>query len=256
MISFSIVIPMFNSAYSIVKTLESCLEQTTLPVEIIVVDDCSSDDSFALVKQWMQKYNGTVEIVLRQLEVNSGPSKARNVGWEMATGEYVAFLDADDRFRTEKLETLVPVLRENPSVVLLGHNSKLNSDGIKEHGDLSKVSTITILKKNVFTTPAVVIKRDIKERFDETMRYTEDHDLWLRITQKYDETYYLDRVLTLIDRPVRSEGGQSANLWAMRRGEIKMYKKFCKSNGLMVLFPMFLGYSLAKHLVKLFKGRA
>ena len=252
----SIVIPMFNNAGTIIGSLDSCLKQTVLPKEIVVIDDVSSDNSYSLVCKWRDDYDGTVRIVVEQLSVNSGPSKARNIGWNIATRDYVAFLDADDSFTSEKLATVVPILRYNPAIVLLGHASAVKGEGKTLSGELNKVSVANILKKNLFATPAVVVKRSITERFDETMRYTEDHDLWLRVTQTYDETYYLDRVLTLIDRPVRSEGGQSANLWAMRSGEIKMYKKFCRANGLMVLFPLFLGYSLLKHLIKLLKGPA
>jgi len=112
-----------------------------------------------------------------------------------------------------------------------------------------------LLLKNLFATPSVTVKCSISERFDESMRYTEDHDLWLRLTQKYDATYLLETVLTIIDRPVRSVGGQSANLWAMRKGEIKMYWKYCKKSIKMILFPLFLVFSLGKHLLKMIKGR-
>ena len=108
--------------------------------------------------------------------------------------------------------------------------------------------------KNFATTPSVIVKRKLEERFDKAMRYTEDHDLWLRITQKYGKTYFLDAILTVIDRPVRTEGGQSANLWAMRKGEIEMYRKYCKRNKSMLLFPIYTSYSLSKHILKMLKG--
>jgi len=247
---FSIVIPMFNASEYIVKTLESCVEQSYLPKEIIVVDDRSSDNSVAVLQEWKENYEGTVEIVLKCLEVNSGPSKARNRGWDLASGEYVAFLDADDRFLDNKLEVIHRILEDNKEIVLLGHGYSLAEQEQNTRSNLKKISTKDLLLKNLTTTPSVIVKRNIEERFDENMRYTEDHDLWLRITQKYDETYFLDTVLTIIDRPVRAEGGQSSNLWAMRKGEILMYKKFCKTNGVMILFPLFAAYSLLKHLIK------
>jgi glycosyltransferase involved in cell wall biosynthesis len=235
--------------------LNSCVEQTLLPLEIIVVDDASRDGTVNLVENWMVQYKGKVKIVVKVLEINSGPSVARNVGWDVSRGDYVAFLDADDRFVSNKLEVVETVLGENNDIVLFAHGYALREKMI-ERVPLKKVSRNMLLIKNIFATPAVVVKRTITERFDESMRYTEDHDLWLRLTRTYDKTYYVDDVLTVIDRPVRAEGGQSANLWAMRSGEIKMYYKFCKSNSLMVLFPMFLGYSLAKHTVKYLKGSA
>jgi len=251
---FSVVIPMFNSSTHIVKTLESCASQTYLPKEIIVVDDCSSDDSVAIVQHWKENYRGEIEMILKQLEVNSGPSKARNRGWGLASGEYVAFLDADDRFVSEKLERIASVLKNNEEIVLLGHAYTLEETIPNDTMKLQKVTTRDLLVKNLTTTPSVIVKRKLEERFDENMRYTEDHDLWLRITQKYDQTYFLDTVLTVIDRPVRTKGGQSANLWAMRKGEIEMYRKYCKTNKSMLLFPLYAVYSLSKHMLKMLKG--
>ena len=255
MMRFSIVIPMFNNQSTIVKTLESCIAQIYMPLEVIIVDDASQDNTVLTVEEWIANYNGAVKIELIKLSENSGPSKARNVGWNSAKGDFVAFLDADDVFLPGKLDKIETVLSGNTDMILLGH--KAHVKGAIEEGTnkLEKVFCRDLLKRNLFTTPSVVIKREIDERFDESMRFTEDHDLWLRVTQKYDESYYLDTVLSEIDRPVRAKGGQSANLWAMRKGEIKMYYKYCKANALMVLFPMFLGYSLAKHSVKLLKDQ-
>ena len=252
---FSIIVPMYNASDTIVKTLDSCIHQTYLPKEIIVIDDRSSDDSVVVVQEWKEHYKGQVEIVLQLLEVNSGPSKARNAGWDLATGEYVAFLDADDRFMAHKLETIASVLKKNEEIVLLGHKYTLNElEKTGVIGELQKIDIHHVLLKNLATTPSVIVKRQILERFDETMRYTEDHDLWLRITEHYDKTYFLESTLTIIDRPVRSKGGQSANLWAMRKGEITMYKKFCKRNSIMLLFPLFIAFSLSKHILKILKG--
>ncbi len=251
---FSVIIPMYNASDTIVRTLDSCIAQTHLPKEIIIVDDCSSDDSYDLVQKWKENYRGKIEIILKRLEVNSGPSKARNRGWNLASAEYILFLDADDKFVSKKLEVLASVLGNHKEVVLLGHGYTLEDIPAIKEGKIDKVSTRELLLKNLTTTPSVAVKREIEERFDEAMRYTEDHDLWLRITQKYDETYFSDEILTIIGRPVRSTGGQSANLWAMRKGEIRMYEKFCKTNKLIVLFPLFAAFSLSKHFLKMIKS--
>ena len=252
--TFSIVIPTFNASNTIVKTLDSCVYQTFLPKEIIVIDDCSQDDSVKIVNEYMKKYKGSVEIKFDSLQKNSGPSVARNRAWDLATGEYVAFLDADDCFVSSKLEVISLILEKNKEIILLGHDYSLDDQDIHHSNDLKKIVTKDLLLKNLTTTPSVIVKKNIKERFDENMRYTEDHDLWLRITKKYNKTYYLNRVLTMIDRPVRSKGGQSSNLWGMRKGEIIMYYKYCKTNRIMLVFPLFLGFSLSKHLMKMIKG--
>ena len=247
---FSIVIPTYNSQRSIKKTLNCCVEQSCLPLEVIIVDDASQDSTIEVVEKWIQAYGDSVNVQLIKLLNNSGPSKARNVGWDAANGEYVAFLDADDIFLPEKLKRVDTVLRSNTDMILLGHKARVKDVTADESNKLEKVSCMNLLKRNLFTTPSVVIKREIDERFDESMRFTEDHDLWLRVTQKYDESYYLDTVLSEIDRPVRAKGGQSANLWAMRKGEIEMYYKYTRNTHQLFIFPFFLLFSLSKHILK------
>ena len=248
-VNISVVIPMYNTSRYIITALESCVCQSSLPKEVIVVDDCSSDNSLAIVREWKEKYRGPVKIIIKKLGINSGPSKARNLGWEIAQSPYVAFLDADDRFVEKKLERLVLTLREKGDIVLLAHRYALREETLR-NSSLEKVSTRALLIKNLFATPAVVVKRSIPERFDENMRYTEDHDLWLRVTQKYDKTYFLDVVLTILDRPVNSLGGQSANLWEMRKGELVMYKKYCMHKGRVWQLPFLVLLSLSKHFYK------
>ena len=245
---------MFNAFLSIEKTLESCTNQTYIPKEIIIVDDWSTDKSLQIVHQWKKQYIGSITIFIEQLKQNSGPSKARNRGWELATSDYVAFLDADDCFVPEKLETVHKVLDDKKDVILLGHNYTIGSVYEQSSEGLEQLYTKDFLKKNYFTTSAVVVKREIEERFDETMRYTEDQDLFLRLTQKYDKTYYLKQALVLRDRGMNEEGGLSGNLWAMRKGEIKMYYKYCKSTRTMLLLPLFASFSLSKHVLKMIKG--
>ena len=250
----SIVIPMFNASEFIGRTIGSCLSQTYLPKEIILVDDCSTDDSVKVVSKYIEEYEGSVKIILEVLANNSGPSKVRNRGWDLASARYVSFLDADDRFLPEKLEVMHSFLERENTVVLLGHEYGIDKIDESSESEYIELGVKDFLKKNYFTTSAVIVKREIEERFDETMRYTEDQDLFLRVTQKYNKTYYLNQELVLRDREMNEEGGLSGNRWAMRKGEMKMYYKYCKSNSIMILFPLFAAYSLGKHTLKMLKG--
>ena len=255
MSDFSIVIPVYDSEETIIRALDSCLSQSLLPMEIIIIDDCSMDKSSILVKKWQDAYSGDVSIVYKKLEHNSGPSRARNTGWDIAKGEYVCFLDADDYFMHNKLERVDALLRGQEEIVLLAHDHRTKEvQENKGKSQPAKMRSREILLKNRFATPSVTILRSIPERFDETMRYTEDHDLWLRVTMQYDQSYYLAEMLTIIDRTVNSSGGQSGNLWQMRKGEIGMYRKYCLKHGKIVQFPVWLAFSLLKHSIKLLKG--
>ena len=101
----SVIIPTFNCGRYVEDAVESILNQTYRRFEIIVVDDGSTDDTGSKLK----KYKERVQVVTQE---NQGSSKARNVGLELSRGEYVAFLDADDRWRPEKLEWQLACFRE------------------------------------------------------------------------------------------------------------------------------------------------
>ena len=119
----SVIIPTFNCGRYVELAVESVLHQTRRPFEIIVVDDGSTDDTGFKLK----KYEDRVQVVT---QVNQGSSKARNVGLELARGEYVAFLDADDRWRPEKLEWQLACFRELGDVGMVFTDfSAINPDG-------------------------------------------------------------------------------------------------------------------------------
>ncbi len=103
---FSVVIPNYNSFHLIGPCLKSLEEQTFGDLEVVIVDDCSTDGSFEKLLTW-QKTTSLSAKILRQPE-NRGPGAARNTGMDHCTGEYVTFLDADDFFERDTLEALAP----------------------------------------------------------------------------------------------------------------------------------------------------
>ena len=252
---YSIVIPLYNAEKTITAALESCIVQTLPPLEVIVVDDGSVDHSREIVKSWIEDYHGPVDIICRSLGTNRGPSAARNAGWEICRGEYLCFLDADDRFLQGKLEAIEALLSKTGELDLLAHAHRLEGDAPAEgSGVLKRIGYRDLLSRNRFATPSVTLRRSISERFDESMRYTEDHDLWLRIAMEHEKIYCFDEVLTMVGRRVNTPGGQSGRLWEMRRGEMKMYRKYCQAYGKMVQLPWWWAFSLAKHGWKLLRG--
>ena len=115
------------------------------------------------------------------------------------------------------------------------------------------VKDTKLLLKNFAVTPSIIIKKEICEYFDETMTHTEDHELWLRLALKL-EVYYLNLPLTTLGRPQLSQGGLSSNKWAMRKGELKMYKNIIRyKKSLTLLYPFLVIFSLAKHLRHIIK---
>jgi glycosyltransferase involved in cell wall biosynthesis len=108
-VSVSVIIPAYNSAHCISDTLESVYEQTCLPKQVIVIDDGSTDATKAVVTA----FGSRVTYVYQE---NAGQGMARNLGLDRATGDYVAFLDADDYWKPRFLETCYSYLEEHPEV--------------------------------------------------------------------------------------------------------------------------------------------
>src|SRR5258706_6591961 len=107
----SVIIPTFNSAALVTAAVDSVLAQTTPPTEILVVDDGSTDDT----RQRLAPYAGRLRYLHQQ---SKGVAAARNLGLKQATGEFVAFLDADDIWHPRKLERQLTAMTANPDIGL------------------------------------------------------------------------------------------------------------------------------------------
>lgn len=121
----SVIIPMYNSAKFIPQTLESLLYQTMKDFEVIVADDCSTDNSVEVVESFKEKFaNGRVKLSVIKLPKNTGtPGLPRNIGIQFACGKYIAFLDSDDLFTKTALEELSTLAEEyQADVVHLRNN--------------------------------------------------------------------------------------------------------------------------------------
>ena len=110
----SIIIPCYNAERWVAETLESCLAQTYRPLEIIVVDDGSTDDSLAIIERYAQQH---ADIIQYETGPNRGGCTARNRGFARSRGEYVMFLDADDLIAPETIAALVDALHEQDFAV-------------------------------------------------------------------------------------------------------------------------------------------
>jgi glycosyltransferase involved in cell wall biosynthesis len=250
MIKFSIVIPVYNARNTIVETLYSCINQTYTNFEILIIDDCSDDDTIDIIKK---KFN-LEKISIFQFEINKGVSMARNFGWEKATGDYIAFLDSDDTWHLKKLEILNQIL-ENSEIKFIGHNyTEIDYElSNKNSTIINELQFTKLLFRNYFNTSCFVIQRNVNERFQENSRHTEDHDLILRISEKY-KVYHIQSNLTLLGRPQLSKGGLSENKSKMRIGEILMYFNLCKRKKyFFVALPFLISFSLIKHVIKIIR---
>lgn len=176
----SVITPCYNGARFIAATLRSVVEQTRPPLEAIVIDDGSTDDSAAIAESI-----GPPVRVIRQS--NQGESAARNRGLREARGTHVLFLDADDMLAPEALERLVPALQDRPgSVALMGY-AWFTTDPSQPHRTKLPVQDAFypgIIKSNFGPPNGWLAPRHVVEAaggFCETMRWFEDWDLWWRV---------------------------------------------------------------------------
>lgn len=210
----SVVIPSFNAASTLARAICSVRDQTYRPIEIVVIDDGSSDDTPNL----LERLAGADLNVLRNPRP-SGASNARNQGIQHATGELVAFLDADDEWFPNKLALQVPALLANPratfaacggSVIdLEGRYAPDQYPGVRKVGGSD--AWRAILRANFIATPSVLAwRRALIDAglFDVALRVAEDQDMWIRLAVAGD-LVYLDRPLIVIhEQPSSLTGGQ------------------------------------------------
>ncbi|MBU4524542.1 MAG: glycosyltransferase family 2 protein [Desulfomicrobium sp.] len=237
----SVVIPCFNSEATILRALDSVLQQTLVPNEIVIVDDGSSDSTESIVSFFLHS-NSLINIRYFRLSVNSGPSKARNIGWNYSISKYVAFLDADDTWHPKKIEIQYEFMEQNSYVDICGHASGLFKDEIDEVSgkkDFFLFFLHHLLIKNRFSTPSVIIKREISFRFNETMRYSEDYNLWLNLAASGHFLAFIPETLCYLHKERYGEAGLSSNLIHMWLGEISSFFELWKKNSISLLVLCF-----------------
>ncbi|YCH46418.1 glycosyltransferase family 2 protein [Pseudomonas sp. SA195] len=245
------VIPSYNSSRTLGAALKSCLEQSVLPYEVIVVDDCGEENMEEIFQAYVDIFKGKgICIKFIRLEVNSGPGVARNTGWDMAEGDFIAFLDSDDKWHPNKLEICRSVLIHNDFALIYHRFSYLEDRSVKSLDQYRVRATdmLSILFRNPSATACFIVKQDLNIRFDSYMKYAEDHDLWLRISYSNKIAFIDGPPLTIVGREIMSAGGLSSDKTAMRLGELRMYYKFC-SGVRFVFLPLLVLFSMCKHIL-------
>lgn len=189
----SVIIPTYNRANYICEAVDSVLAQTYKNIEIIIVDDGSTDNTKDIV---LQRYNSKVTYILQN---NSGPSSARNNGVKHAKGDLIAFLDSDDVWLPEKLEKQVKLIDQSHVIGLVACGLyNIDSDGNIVGSPIIKRNYInrrSFLKElmihNIITGGGsnTLIRRECFEKvgfFEEDLWIGEDWNLWLRIAKQYE----------------------------------------------------------------------
>jgi glycosyltransferase involved in cell wall biosynthesis len=229
----SVVIPTYNAEDSIERALLSVIDQSYRPIEIVVVDDGSSDNTQQVVEKVA---NDALYLnILYIFQENKGPSAARNLGASLTKGNYLAFLDADDQWHSNKLKIQMQLIKKN-DLKFLGSTYQYGpfSDNCKET-IASTYNFNDLLIRNRFSTPGVIIKKDFFEAlggFDENLIYAEDYDLWLRASLHGELTLIESPKLFRLYKHAFGDGGLSSHMFKMLSGERTVFKKLFKHNNI------------------------
>jgi len=124
----SVVIPCYNASPYIEDCLNGLQSQTYQNIEVILVNDCSTDNTIEIVERWKEKSNPSFPVIICNLPVNTGFAGALTVGYFMSSGEYIAVNDADDISHPSRFEKQIDFLLANPQYDLVGTNYKVFSE--------------------------------------------------------------------------------------------------------------------------------
>ena len=196
----SVIIPSFNRLHTLKRAIDSVLAQIYKPIEIIIVDDGSSDGT----SEWVAQLTVPAIPIRHIMQNNHGVSHARNRGIEIAMGQWIALLDSDDYWHKDKLSKQMQILTTHSSDRLchcdelwVRNGKRINQKHKhrKHGGDIFEQS----LSLCAISPSAAVIRKDVFAQhgmFDEQLPACEDYDMWLRITAHEPVTFVDEPLLT------------------------------------------------------------
>lgn len=183
----SVIIPTYNRAHLVGRAIQSVLNQTYRDFELIIVDDGSTDNTEEVIKQF-QKQDKRIKYLLH--EKNRGGSAARNTGIKNTSGVFLSFLDSDDQWLPNKLESEVKILYNNQNCIICVTGYKFineNNEKIISCSNINKknISQKIVLRGECITTNDFTVRKDLTVKiggFDEALPARQDWDFWIRIT--------------------------------------------------------------------------
>jgi len=195
----SVVIPTYNRKEKTVRAIQSVVNQNIDNLEIIVIDDGSTDGT----AEFLKSQNLPIKIISKE---NGGVSSARNVGIKNSIGNYIAFLDSDDVWLPNKLKSQIEFFQENQKVVLVYTDQFLNIDGsnldqtrFQRNSPNTKMALPGFVDYTPIHTSTVLIKKEVFDKvgfFSEELSVHEDSELWNRVSD-FGEFGYVEEPLSV-----------------------------------------------------------
>ena len=203
----SIIVPVYNAARYIAETIEMVNAQTYKDWELILVDDASKDDSVAVIENIIKSQGKRIRLIRKNK--NEGAAAARNSGIDAAAGQYIAFLDADDIWKPEKLEKQIRFMEEKEAAFSF-HSYEFGDENAKPTGKIVRAPETlnfrqALSRTVIFTTTVMFdIDRIGKEIIHMPQVPSEDTATWWRILKSGYIAYGLDENLAIYRRPKKS----------------------------------------------------
>lgn len=223
----SVIIPTYNRAEKLHKSMESVLAQTYGDFELLIIDDGSTDSTAEVVSSF-----GDDRIRYVKMAQNVGASAARNEGVRLAEGDWIAFHDSDDFWRPDKLQKQMDYMERNPEYDVIYCSYLMHTDeeeivvpNENWSGELEGDLFISLLARNSIGAPTMLIKKSVFEEtggFDTSFKSLEDWDLALRIAMRHQIGYVPE---VLVDAYM-SSGGVSSNVGAYYESRCKLIGRY------------------------------
>ncbi|MBI2870415.1 MAG: glycosyltransferase [Candidatus Omnitrophica bacterium] len=228
----SVVIPAYNAARYVKEAIDSVLAQTYPSIEIVVVNDGSTDNTLDI----LATYGDRIQVVTQK---NGGPSVARNKGIRFSRGEFIDLMDADDAWLPTKVEKQVEVLKSDPEIGMVtcsafyvdGDGKLLSVRKAGRYATREEARQAFYVRNWIVGGPsAVMIPRTCFEEvgiFNSNIKTMEDWDMWIRVTDRF-------RVVSLLEPLVRyrvHEHNLHKNVETMQKGQFWFIKKYGREMG-------------------------
>jgi glycosyltransferase involved in cell wall biosynthesis len=217
----SVVMPVYNADRYLCKSIDSVLQQTHRALELIVVDDCSSDRSWALIGEYAAADSRVRAI---RLDANGGVAAARNAGLAAATGSHIAFLDSDDWWHPRKLERQLLHMARTGARISFTAYDRVATDGrlLSRVRPPAAVSMHDMLKSNRIGHSTGMFERDLGHVPFQVVGH-EDYVFWLELVRRAGRAVCVEGSEPLAWYLVR-DGSVSANKWRAARWQWRIYR--------------------------------
>ena len=235
----SIITPSYNSSKFMEDCVMSVLSQTYTNWELLIVDDCSKDNSKDIISELVEKDERIKSIFL---EKNVGAAEARNIAIRKAKGKYIAFLDSDDIWKSDKLEKQISFMKENDISFSFSTYQLMSEDGKNLTNIIKapqKMTYHSYLKNTIIGCLTVIIDREKTGDFEmPNIRSSHDMALWLLIMKRGFSAYGLEENLAYY-RVVSNSN--TSKKWMAAKEVWEVYRKVEKLNFLYSMYN-FVGY--------------